>query len=129
MTEKTPELDLTHGWTIGIYLPKEAPQEVVQRVGNRIAELVYGELTEGREGWDPSIVEHAGDTLQVEKNCECCPRHVYLSTSCFHGDHNYCKRETGLIGTKTPACCKFCAAPCICECHRESENDSVDAGA
>lgn len=53
--------------------------------------------------------------------------HVYLSTSCLHGDtvlpdgrtgHQYCQSETGKTGAKTPAQCKVCAAPCICPCHQ-----------
>jgi len=37
------------------------------------------------------------------------PPHDYLSTSCLHGLHERCA-EKG-------ARCKFCAAPCRCECH------------
>lgn len=45
--------------------------------------------------------------------------HVYLSTSCLHGEHVYCQAAAGQAGTaKKPAQCKFCAAACICECHR-----------
>lgn len=44
--------------------------------------------------------------------------HRYLSTGCLHGHHDYCQNHTGHSGTKTPAQCKFCAAPCICPCHR-----------
>ena len=52
--------------------------------------------------------------------------HLYLSTGCLHGDvllpdgqtgHAYCQGETGAVGAKTPAVCKFCAAPCQCPCH------------
>lgn len=128
-TSKKPELSTTKGWTIGVYLPKEAPPELVELVENRIAEVVHGELLAGREGWDPSMIGLAGDVLQMDQGCECCPPHVYLSTSCFHNDHNYCKRETGLLGTKIPGVCKFCQAPCICWCHRETESDSVDGAA
>lgn len=45
--------------------------------------------------------------------------HVYLSTSCFHGEHDYCKAKAGRVGAKVPATCKFCGAPCICRCHQE----------
>lgn len=45
--------------------------------------------------------------------------HVYLSTGCLHGHHDYCQNHTGHSGTKTPAQCKFCAAPCTCGCHQE----------
>ena len=52
--------------------------------------------------------------------------HRYLSTGCLHGDmllpdgrtgHQYCQGDTGHAGSKTPAQCKFCEAPCICPCH------------
>lgn len=46
-------------------------------------------------------------------------RHAYYSTSCRHGRHAYCQGETGVMGAKTPAQCKFCEEPCICWCHRE----------
>lgn len=47
--------------------------------------------------------------------------HRYLSTSCLHGDHGYCRSSTGAAGAKTPAQCKFCGAPCLCPCgHREA---------
>lgn len=44
--------------------------------------------------------------------------HVYLSTSCLHGEHSYCRSNTGLAGAKRPASCKFCGAMCVCRCHR-----------
>lgn len=47
--------------------------------------------------------------------------HVYLSTGCLHGRHAYCKWEVGKLGPKRPAQCKFCAAPCVCPCHKEDE--------
>ncbi len=45
--------------------------------------------------------------------------HEYLSTGCLHGEHGYCKGETGAVGAKRPAECKFCGARCICDCHAE----------
>lgn len=45
--------------------------------------------------------------------------HRYLSTGCLHGEHAYCQAKTGHAGAKTPACCKFCQAPCVCSCHKE----------
>jgi hypothetical protein len=51
--------------------------------------------------------------------------HEYLSTSCLHHQHDYCQSVTGSNGTtewvKTPSSCKFCDAPCICQCHREED--------
>jgi hypothetical protein len=45
--------------------------------------------------------------------------HVYLSTGCLHGEHDYCAAMTGMQGAKRPATCKFCQAPCQCGCHQE----------
>ncbi|MCX4751756.1 hypothetical protein OG455_41665 [Kitasatospora sp. NBC_01287] len=54
--------------------------------------------------------------------------HDYLSTGCLHGDmllpdgrtgHDYCQSDMGAAGAKKPAQCKFCQAPCSCECHEE----------
>ncbi|WP_210637184.1 hypothetical protein [Streptomyces sp. GESEQ-13] len=45
--------------------------------------------------------------------------HTYLSTGCLHGHHDYCQNHTGKSGSKTPAQCKFCAAPCTCHCHQD----------
>lgn len=60
--------------------------------------------------------------------------HRYVSTACLHeaeaiaaGDtvradelHAYCAGETGVVGAKTPAKCKFC--PAVCECRRHVED-------
>lgn len=47
--------------------------------------------------------------------------HVYLSTGCLHGEHNYCSGTDRADGhTKIPAQCKFCAAPCVCPCHKQT---------
>lgn len=43
--------------------------------------------------------------------------HMYMSTGCFHDDHDYCQATTGLHGEKHPGRCKFCAARCVCPCH------------
>ncbi len=43
--------------------------------------------------------------------------HIYLSTACLHGQHAYCAACNRPDGTaKEPGQCKFCAAPCVCEC-------------
>jgi hypothetical protein len=120
-------LNTEKGFTVGIYFPEGADPEVVQRVFDRVTKLVYGELTEDRGEWDPFIVGYAGDVLQIDMNGhECCPPHVYFSTSCFHGDHNYCQSETGLLGIKTPGCCKFCLAPCTCLCHAQMHGEKYN---
>ncbi|WP_103512939.1 hypothetical protein [Streptomyces sp. SM13] len=43
--------------------------------------------------------------------------HHYLSTGCLHGEHGYCQGNTGKVGAKKPAECKFCGARCTCPCH------------
>lgn len=45
-------------------------------------------------------------------------RHTYLSTGCYHNNHEYCASMTGYQGTKRPAQCKFCNARCVCPCHQ-----------
>jgi hypothetical protein len=52
-------------------------------------------------------------------------QHVYLSTACLHERHGYCAATTGQAGPKTPAQCKFCAAPCTCPCHRRPEGNAT----
>lgn len=34
------------------------------------------------------------------------PVHTYLSTACYHGHHDSCRRL-----------CKYCPASCLCKCH------------
>lgn len=51
--------------------------------------------------------------------------HIYLSTACLHKLHAYCQAQYGHAEDTTfnykwpkkPAECKFCDAPCVCECH------------
>lgn len=106
------------GYTISVYLPPGVTSEQVDVVLDYISVGVYGHLLEDRGQWDPFIVGHRGDVLQIDHvGHECCPPHIYFSTSCFHGDHGYCQAERGLIGNKTPGVCKFCSAPCTCSCH------------
>jgi len=51
--------------------------------------------------------------------------HEYLSTGCLHDAHEYCNLATlRADGTrKRPARCKFCDAPCICDCHRSTTEE------
>ena len=121
MSEQS-EQEYPKGFTLSIYMPPEASAAEIQLLQDRVSKLVYGELFQDRGSWDPFIVGHGGDILQVDKDCECCPPHLYFSTSCFHGNHTYCQQETGLIGTKVPARCKFCEAPCLCSCHPQMHN-------
>lgn len=49
-------------------------------------------------------------------------RHVYVATSCIHGDHAYCQRGVrGDGGPKRPATCKFASEPCACWCHGQRQ--------
>lgn len=43
--------------------------------------------------------------------------HVYLSTGCLHGEHDYCQSMIGMQGEKRPSRCKWCEAQCRCSCH------------
>ena len=45
-------------------------------------------------------------------------RHVYLSTGCLTGNHDYCAAMTGVQGAKRGGRAKFTDAPCTCPCHR-----------
>lgn len=49
--------------------------------------------------------------------------HTYLSTACYHGDHDYCNSMTGYNGAKRPGQCKFCEAKCVCTCHHRQRAD------
>jgi len=62
---------------------------------------------------------HTLDALDAQAAIAAGDEHVYLSTSCLHGKHSYCADLGGASGPKVPAECKFCKAPCICECHGE----------
>lgn len=68
-----------------------------------------------------ALVRHIAYQLGLEGD-----RHIYLSTSCFHEKHDYCKNAEGQAGPKKPGECKFCTAQCMCPCHRsEMEADDV----
>jgi hypothetical protein len=78
----------------------------------------------GRE-WDHlrSVwLGHADAALEA-LGLACSPdgAHRYLSTGCLHGEHGYCQANTGSNGQKSPAQCKFCAAPCQCGCHQQPD--------
>lgn len=45
-------------------------------------------------------------------------RHVYLSTGCLVGRHDYCANMVGMQGAKRGGRAKFTDAPCVCTCHR-----------
>lgn len=68
------------------------------------------------------IVLEPAKGVDLEVALECAHNnpdaHVYLSTGCLHDEHDYCKARNGAAGPKKPGQCKFCGAPCVCECHR-----------
>ena len=41
-------------------------------------------------------------------------RHLYLSTACLAGEHDYCQAMVGARGQKLPGVSKFSGAVCIC---------------
>ena len=52
--------------------------------------------------------------------------HIYLSTACMHSKHDYCQSCERPDGTaKVPGTCKFCQAPCICDCHWEARSGNA----
>lgn len=67
-----------------------------------------------------AIVER--DYCVTPRPCQWCgtpPGHHYLSTGCLHDHHAYCQGAEGAVGAKSPAQCKWCAAPCRCACHAQ----------
>ncbi|MFP8944740.1 hypothetical protein ACLIYM_25355 [Streptomyces fenghuangensis] len=70
------------------------------------------------DGWQRKYEQAERRLAQLRARSD---RHVYLSTGCLHGQHGYCQGKNGLAGAKTPASCKFCAAPCVCDCHHGDE--------
>jgi len=59
------------------------------------------------------------DLATVERYAMAVEDHVYLSTACLHGIHEHCQCKTNLEGEpKVPGTCKWCGAPCVCECHK-----------
>jgi hypothetical protein len=137
---KTPEevdakfaaVHAERGYTIGVYFPPEAPWDIVDATIDFIADHVHGA---DRQGWDAFVVGHAGDHLGIDGEPEGCRHGLrgYWSTGCgCQGDkvmtdgssrtgHQYCQGETGAVGAKVPASCKFCGAPCQCPCHQAPE--------
>jgi hypothetical protein len=108
------------------------PAEVVRAVraalaapGVGTAAPAFDALTEARRYIAALVVER--DELRVALAArapqppEPSGEHVYLSTSCLHGEHGYCASMTGMQGAKRPATCKFCGAKCQCRCHTAGE--------
>lgn len=103
----------SHGVVTGLYGPIPAIAAVV--MGVRDAEMER--LAEVDEQCDAAVAQLAaahGHQLAADGT------HHYFSTGCLHGEHAYCQGGTGRVGAKKPSQCKFCAAPCRCECHRDA---------
>lgn len=62
----------------------------------------------------------------------------YRSTSCRHDNHDYCQssivraianpdspRPMPTVIPKDPAQCKFCGAPCTCQCHTDARRTEL----
>lgn len=56
--------------------------------------------------------------------------HVYLSTACLHGVHDYCRSEQSRCDghPKAPGRCKFCPAVCLCPVCRHHGATSAPSG-
>jgi hypothetical protein len=96
------------GYTIGVYLPPQAPWEAVEATLDAIADHVH---SLPGDDWDGFVVGLAGDILGIDGEPEFpLPirpdgTHHYVSTYCVHGDHAACRRV-----------CKSCPAECACDC-------------
>lgn len=98
----------------------DATCEAVQRRDD--AEAALARVREYVETSDDDGIRTRETVLRIfDEGAEDQPGHVYLSTGCLHGEHDYCQKHTGLSGVKTPAVCKFCKSPCVCSCHREAK--------
>lgn len=114
------------GFTIAVYVPAGASREDVDALFQVVSATVpEGIRTDSGES-DVFVFGRSGDVFQLERADPDYSPHIYLSTSCYHGNHGYCQTERGLFGLKTPACCKFCAAPCCCRCHAQMHNGEHD---
>lgn len=49
--------------------------------------------------------------------------HIYLSTACLHGAHDYCgsRYNAYTLEPKKPATCKYCDSRCVCVCHDDGK--------
>jgi hypothetical protein len=106
------EVHARRGYTLAVFFPPESPWEVVEAAFDRFAEAFMLQGDEGG-GWDTFVVGLAGDQLGIEADVPD-GTHIYMSTSCLHGDHEHCKAMTGVNGAKRPGRCKFCDAVCRC---------------
>lgn len=84
----------------------------------------YGDLRATAEfaKWQAHNVQalwnQANDVLDEIRRRETPEGHRYLATACLHGEHAYCNGTVGLAGRKRPGECKWCAAKCVCDCHK-----------
>lgn len=98
------------------------------RLAAHLMEAVSDDLVKLAQSEAPMVCDHEGHMIPHTANCpeRSAMTHDYLSTGCLHGEmtlpdgrtgHEYCQGETGHLGAKQPARCKFCGAPCQCDCH------------
>lgn len=107
------EVHARRGYTVGVFFPPEAPWEAVEAVMDRIFEVAGDAQGPEGGGWDAFAVGLAGDQLGIDADLPD-GTHIYMSTSCLHGDHEHCKAMVGVNGDKRPGRCKFCDAVCRC---------------
>ncbi|MFD4258193.1 hypothetical protein ACFWR9_11320 [Streptomyces sp. NPDC058534] len=96
-----------------------AQQEIERLRGVAGRAYLLADRWEAAHGSATFLVRAAGVELREALDGAGPTTHTYRSTGCLHGEHDYCKASVGRAGAKAPASCKFCAAPCICACHRE----------
>ena len=126
----------------GVLLPEEGEvlATMVQAMADRLAELEEAHLQDTSavntvralaERWTKygsNDLRNAARILRMKaidphRKRLLPPTHIYLSTSCHHGEHAYCSSSAGHnthgdTWTKTPGSCKWCSTPCVCACHR-----------
>jgi hypothetical protein len=122
------ELGEEHAWCKTCRRMWEGPEHCCDSDAEATIHLLRNVITEMET--DPAARQWTARLRNALAHQERPAGHVYLSTSCLHGDtllpdgrtgHEYCASPTGNTGTKAPASCKFCAAPCHCSCHTPKE--------
>lgn len=114
--------------------PEERIQQAVNEVVSRVEDTFPLSLTKEQfvalasvMAWSV-IAEIKDDAIRAVHQAKGPQRdpagaHLYRSTACLHRQHAYCastighNADSGDSWRKTPASCKFCAAPCDCLCH------------
>jgi hypothetical protein len=122
------ELGDEHAWCKSCRRMWEGPEHCCESDAEATVHLLRNVITEMET--DPAARRWAARLREALAHQERPAGHVYLSTGCLHGDtilpdgrtgHEYCASPTGNAGTKAPACCKVCAALCLCPCHKQKK--------